>query len=331
MDKSLRVVQMGLGPIGAGVTKYLIEKSNIEIVGAVDSDPSKCGKDLGLVTGLSHRGIIVSDDLGSTLENKKVDALVLTTTSSLMRIYDQLKVILPFGVNVISSCEELSYPWSNFQIAEKIDILAKNNNVSVLGTGVNPGYLMDYLPLVLSGVCQSVDKITVERFQDAQYRRLPFQQKIGANLTLEEFDSRVKAGNLKHVGLSQSINMISAFLGWKIDKIDEFISPIVATHSVEFENGIIGPGKVLGVQQIGLGIVNGESKINMIFRATVDEAEPRDRIIIDGNPPIDILIKNGVNGDIATCAILVNSIPNLVQAKPGLKTMLDITPPHYYL
>jgi 4-hydroxy-tetrahydrodipicolinate reductase len=237
---------------------------------------------------------------------------------------------LPFGVNVISSCEELSYPWLNPQIAEKIDILAKDNKVSVLGTGINPGYLMDYIPLILSGVCEDVSKVTVERIQDAKYRRLPFQQKIGANTTVEEFNIRVNTGKLKHIGLSQSINMIASFLGWKIDRIDEVISPIVATHKVEFENGLIEPGKVLGVQQIGVGIVNGEDKINMIFRATIDEPEPRDRIIIDGSPPIDMLIKNGVNGDVATCAILVNSIPNLIQSTPGLKTMLDINPPHYH-
>ncbi|MEO1784991.1 hypothetical protein V4762_07940 [Thermodesulfobium sp. 4217-1] len=331
MDKKLKVVQMGLGPIGTGVTKYLMERSNIEIVGAIDSDKSKLGKDLGLIAGLSPTGIMVSDDLNSTLGNEKVDALILTTTSSLIGIYDQLKTILPFGVNVISSCEELSYPWSNSNIAEKINSLAKDNKVSVLGTGVNPGYLMDYLPMVLSGVCENVTKFTVERIQDAKYRRLPFQLKIGANTTIEEFDSKVKAGKLKHVGLSQSINMIASFLGWEIDRIDEVISPIVATHRVEFDNGIIEPGKVLGVQQIGLGIAKGEDKINMIFRATIDECEPRDRIIIDGNPPIDMLIKNGVNGDIATCAILVNSIPNLIQATPGLKTMLDINPPHYHL
>jgi 4-hydroxy-tetrahydrodipicolinate reductase len=331
MDKIFKVVQMGLGPIGTGVTKYLIEKSNIEIVGAIDSDLSKCGKDLGSIAGLSTTGITISDDLDRTLKNNKVDALILTTTSSLIGIYDQLSSILPFGVNVISSCEELSYPWSNPQIAEKIDILAKNNEVSVLGTGVNPGYLMDYLPMVLSGVCEDVKKITVERIQDAKYRRLPFQLKIGANTTVDEFNIRVKAGKLKHVGLSQSINMIASFLGWKIDRIDEVISPIVAVHKIKLENSIIEPGKVLGVQQIGLGIVNGEDKINMIFRATIDDPEPRDRIIIDGSPPIDMLIKNGVNGDIATCAILVNSIPNLIQSTPGLKTMLDINPPHYHL
>ncbi len=331
MDKKFKVVQMGLGPIGTGVTKYLIEKSNIEIVGAIDCDKSKRGKDLGSIAGLSPIGIMVSDDLNSTLENKKVDALILTTTSSLIGIYDQLTTILPFGVNVISSCEELSYPWSNSNIAEKIDSLAKDNKVSVLATGVNPGYLMDYLPMVLSGVCENVKKFTVERIQDAKYRRLPFQLKIGANTTIEEFGSKVKAGKLKHVGLSQSINMIASFLGWEIDRIDEVISPIVATHRVEYDNGIIEPGKVLGVQQIGLGIVKGEDKINMIFRATIDELEPRDRIIIDGNPPIDMSIKNGVNGDIATCAILVNSITNLIQSTPGLKTMLDIKPPHYHL
>jgi 2,4-diaminopentanoate dehydrogenase len=331
MGKKVKVVQMGLGPIGNKVTQFLAERANIQIVGAIDTDPAKAGQDIGTLAGLSPLGVKVTADMNQVLGKGEVDVVMLTTTSSLVKTYDQLVQLLPYGVNVVSSCEELSYPWlADTELSTKIDQLAKANNVAVLGTGVNPGFLMDFLPVVMTGVCRNVRKVLVERIQDATFRRVPFQKKIGAGLTVQGFHDKVKEGTLRHVGLTESIQMIASKLGWKLDSTEDIISPIIAERQIKTESMVIEAGNVLGVQQIGRGIVAGEELITLVFRAAIAEPEVRDRIVIEGTPSIDSSIKGGVNGDVATCAILVNAIPAIVNARPGLRTMVDIEPPHCF-
>ena len=325
--KKIKVVQMGLGPIGNKATLYLAERENLQIVGAVDADPAKVGKDVGVLAGLAPLGVAVKPDIAQALAGQSADVVLLTTSSALTRIADQLKQVLPFGVHVVSSCEELSYPWqTNPALAGEIDELAKKHGVSVLSTGVNPGFLMDFLPIAMTGVCKSVRQVTVERIQDATFRRIPFQKKIGAGLTQAEFQAKVEQGVLRHVGLTESVQMIASRLGWRLDSTSDEITPVVAETDVPLGDGVIEAGKVLGVRQIGRGIVNGREAITLFFRAAIGEPESRDRIIIDGEPSIDSCIKGGVNGDVATCAILVNAIPAVMKARPGLRTIADIEP-----
>ena len=327
MQEKIKVVQMGLGPIGNKATLYLAERENLQIVGAVDADPAKVGKDVGVLAGLAPLGVAVKPDIAQALAGQSADVVLLTTSSALTRIADQLKQVLPFGVHVVSSCEELSYPWqTNPAVAGEIDELAKKHGVSVLATGVNPGFLMDFLPIAMTGVCKSVRQVTVERIQDATFRRIPFQKKIGAGLTQAEFQAKVEQGVLRHVGLTESVQMIASRLGWRLDSTSDEITPVVAETDVPLGDGVIEAGKVLGVRQIGRGIVNGREAITLFFRAAIGEPESRDRIIIDGEPSIDSCIKGGVNGDVATCAILVNAIPVVMKARPGLRTMADIEP-----
>ena len=327
-QKKINVVQYGLGPIGLLITKYLLERKIFKIVGAIDIDPQKVGKDLGTVAGLNKKlGVKISSDADKVLKNSRADIVVLTTTSSLKKIKPQLMQIISHGKNVVSTCEELVYPWlTNPKIAKEIDSTAKRKNVSVLSTGINPGFLMDFLPMALSAVCKDVKKITVERIQNAKYRRIPFQKKIGAGLTTDQFNQKVKDGTLRHVGLTESVHLIASKLGWKLDKTQDIIGPVVAMKNVSTGKIKIGKGNALGVQQTGLGIKNGEEKIKLLFRATIGEKSPRDRIIVDSVPPIDMTIKNGVNGDVATCAITINAIPVVLRANPGLRTMADIEP-----
>ena len=327
MQEKIKVVQMGLGPIGNKATLYLAERANLQIVGAVDADPAKVGQDVGVLAGLAPLGVVVKPDIAQALAGKAADVVLLTTSSALTRIADQLKQVLPFGVHVVSSCEELSYPWqTNPALAGEIDELAKKHGVSVLSTGVNPGFLMDFLPIAITGVCKSVRQVTVERIQDATFRRIPFQKKIGAGLTQAEFQAKVEQGVLRHVGLTESVQMIASRLGWRLDSTSDEIAPVVAAKDVPLGDGVIEAGKVLGVRQIGRGIVNGREAITLFFRAAIGEPESRDRIVIDGEPSIDTCIKGGVNGDVATCAILVNAIPVVMKARPGLRTMADIEP-----
>jgi 2,4-diaminopentanoate dehydrogenase len=195
---------------------------------------------------------------------------------------------------------------------------------------VNPGFLMDFLPLVMTGVCRDVQKVTVERIQDAQYRRLPFQKKIGAGLTEREFEERVKAGNLRHVGLTESMHLLASGLGWKLDRTEDIIEPVIASQKVATANLTIEPNKALGVNQVGRGYIGDKELITLVFRATIGEPKPRDRVFIQGTPSIDMAIEEGVNGDTATCAIIVNAIPVVIQAPAGLRTMADINPISFF-
>jgi len=331
MEK-IKVVICGVGPIGARIAEFIKDRSSLEITGAIDIAPDKAGRDLGeFIAAGKKTGVLIEKSAEKVLSRKKVDVLVLTTMSSLAKIKDPLLEILSYGVNVVSTCEELSYPWITAPAtAREIDDAAKKNGVSVLSTGINPGFLMDFLPLVMTGVCRDIEKITVERIQNAANRRIPFQQKVGIGITVEEFHKRVAAGTLRHVGLTESIHMISARMGWKIDKTSDTIEPVIADEDITVNGKLIKKGLVLGVKQTGLGISNGRELVTLRFKAAAGVSDSYDRIIIKGIPEIDSTIKNGVNGDIATCAIITNAIPVVLRAAPGLRTMADIEPVTFF-
>ncbi|HYA02442.1 MAG TPA: dihydrodipicolinate reductase [Syntrophobacteria bacterium] len=326
MAKKIRVMQFGVGPIGIKTVQYVADKAGFEIVGAVDADPEKIGQDLGELAGLAKPlGVRVSGNSREVLSELDADVVVLTTTSSLERIQPQVVEIVSRGKNVVSSCEELMYPWlTQPEIAGEIDKAAKKHKVSVLSTGVNPGFLMDFFPLVMTGVCREIRRITVERIQDAQFRRLPFQRKIGAGLSLEEFQEKANQGVLRHVGLVESMHLLASGVGWNLDKTEDILTPVIATQKVTTPEITIQPGRAVGVQQVGCGYMDGDEVITLIFRAALGEPNPRDRIVIEGVPDIELTIKDGIHGDIATCAIMVNAIPAVIKAPPGLRTMADV-------
>lgn len=319
------IVQVGLGPLGQKIVRFALERGTVNIIGAVDPAPDKVGKDLGELCGVEKLGINVSGDLASALDGKKADAAVLSTVSSLSKIEPQIAELAGRGLNVVSTCEELSFPWwTGPEIAGRIDEVCKCNGVACLGTGVNPGYLMDFLPATLTAVCQRVDRIMVSRIQDASKRRIPFQQKIGAGLTPDQFNEKVKSGTLRHVGLTESMHMIAHRMGWALDKTTESLEPVIAETEIGSGYTPIKPGMARGVQQIGIGFMKGKEVISLIFRAGVGEPESYDKVEIFGEPNIESTIPGGVNGDIATCAITINALRSIVEAKPGLRTMVDI-------
>ncbi|HXW05760.1 MAG TPA: hypothetical protein VD833_11045, partial [Vicinamibacterales bacterium] len=200
----IRVVHFGLGPIGVGVVRQVAERKGLKIVGAVDIDPAKAGRDLGEVAGLERPlRVRVSSDARKAIKSAKPDVVVLCTNSSLKGVLPQVEAILELRVPIVSTTEELAYPTrANMRYARAIHQMATKAKVAVLGTGVNPGFVMDALPLMLTGVCERVDALRVDRIQDARVRRLPFQQKIGAGLTREQFQRKVDDGSVRHVGLT---------------------------------------------------------------------------------------------------------------------------------
>jgi 4-hydroxy-tetrahydrodipicolinate reductase len=188
---------------------------------------------------------------------------------------------------------------------------------------------MDFLPMALSAICQRVDRITVSRVQDASIRRIPFQEKIGAGLTLEEFREKEKAGVLRHIGLTESIHMIADRLGWALDETTETLQPVIARRRLTTGYAPIERGMASGVEQIGRGFSGGKEVVTLEFRAAIGEPESFDRIEVSGEPTFVSSITGGINGDVATCAITINALFSIVRCAPGLKTMIDVPVPAF--
>lgn len=329
MVEPLRFVHIGLGPMGANLCKLALQKPGITLVGAVER--VNLGKDVGEVIGLGQKvGVALTDDLATALAAKPAVALH-STLSSLVKVKDQFAALIKAGVNIVSTCEELAFPWETQpDIAAELDALAKRHGVSLLGTGVNPGFCMDTFPLLMTGVCQRVEKIRVERIQDASSRRLPFQKKIGAGCTPEEFAALIASGQLRHVGLRESTDMLAAAMGWKLTDYRETIAPILAEAETASPFLVVKAGQAAGVEQIAVGAVQGTERIRMEFRAYLGAPESHDSVHITGLPDLEATVKPGIQGDIATAAMCVNALPRVVRAAPGLLTMLDVPPLHPY-
>ena len=328
----IRVLHVGLGPIGAGVVRQVAGRKGFRIVGAVDIDPAKIGRDLGEVAGVGRAlKVKVSDDPRKAIKAAKPDVVLLCTSSSMKTVLPQIEVILKSRVPIVSTTEELSYPTrANLRYARIVHGLAKKARVAVLGTGVNPGFVMDALPIMLTGVCERVDAIRVDRIQDARVRRLPFQQKIGAGLTREQFQKKVDDGSVRHVGLTESVSMIADALGWKLDRITDEIHPKIATATVASEFLAVDAGYVCGIVQDGVGYRGDEAAITLHMEAYLGAPESYDSVEIAGSPAITSKIAGGVHGDVATASIVVNSIPKVLEVAPGLHTMRDMPLPSFF-
>jgi hypothetical protein len=315
MADQYRTIHYGLGPIGLAILKLAAGKERIRPLAAVDIAPEIAGRDAGEVAGMERSlGIIISADAGAALASD-ADVVIHCTGSYLDAVQPQLLAAVRAGKNVVSTCEELSYPWDRHpQLAADLDREAKAHGVTVLGTGVNPGFVMDTLALALSAVCQEVSHVTAVRVVDVSKRRIQLQRKVGAGLPLDEFQRRVAARTLRHVGLEESARLIAAGLGWKLDRAEETIEPVVAADGAN----------AAGVHQTARAWMDGREVLLLDLVMEMGTGDPRDEIIIDGRPPIDVIVRGGVQGDLATAAIAVNAIPVVVGARPGLLTMAEL-------
>jgi 4-hydroxy-tetrahydrodipicolinate reductase len=326
-----RVIVIGLGPIGSAVARQLLARAHFRLVAAVDIDPAKAGRDLGDVLGSGRRiGIKVQADVARAIRKARPQVAVLCTSSSLKGLWSQLQAVLRLGIPVVSTTEELSYPWySNRPLARRIDAAAKKAKVAVVGTGVNPGFAMDALPITLTAICERVESVRVDRIQDARIRRLPFQQKIGSGLTPRQFAENVKKLKVRHVGLTESVAMIADSLGWKLDRVTDKIRPKIARTAVASQFLEVPAGRVCGLIQDGVGYVDGEPRIVLHMKAYLGAPETYDRVRIEGSPRLDVRAAGGFHGDVATASITVNTIPALLGAAPGLQTMRSLALPSF--
>jgi 2,4-diaminopentanoate dehydrogenase len=324
LPKKIRVVQFGVGPIGASIARLMRQKDGLEIVGAVDKDPAKVGRDLGEIAGDSAWEVKILPEISAALE-KPVDVVVHTTSSCLTDVMEELLACLAAGCCVVSTCEELAFPFRKHpQLSAKLDSAAKDEGVALVGTGVNPGFVMDKLVLTLSAVAQRVDWLRATRIVDASKRRLPLQKKIGAGMTPEQFRMEVAAGKIKHHGLPESIAMVADGLGFSLDDISETIEPIIAEETVKTEFLEVAPGQAAGVHQIARGNLGGQERVLMELRMYVGAKEPSDSVELRGSPNLTLTIPGGTHGDLATAAIAVNTIPAILAAPAGLRTVREL-------
>ena len=327
MKKKIRAIQYGVGPIGASIVKLMREKQAIEIIGAIDMDPAKAGRDLGEVVGAQDApwGVSVYADAKEALDLNP-DVVMHTTSSSLPKVMDQLLACLEAQSCVVSTCEELSYPFRTYpELAAKLDAAAKEWGVALVGTGVNPGFVMDKLVITLAAVSQRIEHAKALRIVDASKRRLPLQKKIGAGMSVEEFRAQVSAGVIKHVGLPESVAMVADSLSLPVETIAETIEPKVATERVQTEYLTVEPGQAAGVHQIARGTSkDGKELVYLELQMYVGAKDPADTITLTGHPNISLMIPGGSHGDIATASVAVNSIPVILDSPAGLRTSRDL-------
>jgi len=326
----MRVMQIGLGPIGCAVSRLLIRKPGWHIVAAVDADPAKQGRDLGEIAGLEQRlGVTVTSDF-ATLQRSDIDVAFLTTVSTFPEVLPTLSTLIQHGIDVVSSTEELFYPYYRYaEQALTLDELAKQHGVSVLGTGINPGFVMDTLVLVLTGACQHVNRIAVTRVANASGARPSLQRKLGLGLTQANFVEYAAQGRVGIVGLIDSLAFLAHVLQWHIDDFKERLVPVLADKPVRFAQGQVEPGQVGGVRSVVKGISHGKEVISFDLRMYLEAEGVRDTIYIEGTPTLEMTIKSTNMGDVAAAGLLVNMSPLVHQARPGLLTMVDLPLPHW--
>ena len=320
-----RIALVGLGPIGIEVGKALVGRPNIEMLGAADPAADKSGRKLSeLVPGAAPVPVDATARAlydRSARSRSRSDVVVLCTGSRLSAVVDTIEEAISARMHVVSTCEELAYPeLKNAALARRIDQTAQKHGVAVLGTGVNPGLVMDRLALAAAGACVRVERVKVTRVVDAAKRRGPLRAKVGAGLTRKEFDAGVASKKLGHVGLSESAAMIALGLGLPIHEITETIEPVLATE----ETDGIEAGRVLGLHQIALVQSGDEPRVVLDLTMAVGVTNPSDTIEISGDPPVHLVVNGGFHGDRATVGCVVNAIPFIVNAPPGLHKVVTL-------
>jgi 4-hydroxy-tetrahydrodipicolinate reductase len=325
---SVRFLQIGLGPLGCRLASDVVRRGLGEIVAAIDVDEDLCGRPLRKLAPETESDLPIAATLDDAAAG---DVALVATVSQLDRCAPLLHDLLTRGLAVISTCEELSWPTLRHpKIASALDETARSHGGRLLGTGINPGFLMDVFPLMATAVCTEVRSLTVTRIQDAENRRLPFQRKVGATLDEATFRDAVAEGRLGHVGLPESLHLLAHTMGLELEHWEERTEPVLAERELDSGLGAIAAGHVAGLAQEAHGTTSDDTVLRLEFRAAVGERESYDRVRIEGVPPVDLLWKGGVPGDVSTAAVLLNAVRPLLAAPPGLHTMASIAPARWH-
>ena len=327
---NIRVAVWGFGAMGGGIAKVLLEKKGVEITGVCDIHPARVGKSIFELLGVERgerRDVTVCDDINKVAARGAADICVIATDSFTKKVFPKIKLVVENGINVICTAEEMSYPKANQpELAEEMDRLARANGVSILGTGINPGLMMDLLAVCLSGCMTDVQSVQCRRVNSLSPFGPAVMEEQGVGLSIKAFEQGVEDGSL-----AESVGMIAEALGWKVDKFEQQMKPIVTTVDRKSPYGFAKAGDVAGVNMTGQGYVNGELKIDMIHPQQIEPemegTHTGDYIVLKGTPNVSMAINPEVDGGIGTIAMMVNMIPHVINARPGLKTMLDLPVP----
>jgi len=324
-------VHLGLGEIGKRTIEVLLaQQPAVKLVGVVDVNPALVGRPLPRVMAertVNVPALKIAGTLGEALRKARADAATMTTGSRTIDVRGTVEELIAAGIHVVSTCEELAFPHLRAAgIAAELDRKARRAGVVVLGTGVNPGFAMDAFALACTAPCRLVRSIRVVRSLDARKRREQLQKKVGAGMAVAEVRALIRRHAIGHVGLGESVAMIAAGLGWKLDAIQEHFAPVVAKSPVSSAYFSIKTGQVRGMRMTAAGIVGGRKKIELDLTMALG-AETFDEVRIDaggGDPPLVVRTTTGFHGDTSTVAILVNCVRALAGLEPGVRTMLDL-------
>lgn len=327
--KRVKVAQFGLGPIGLAALRLAAEQPWIEIVGAIDNDPAKAGRSLAEFTQLgSLDGLAVSPTLEEVFRDTQPDVILHTATSRARATLEQMRPALEFGVSVASTCEELIFPALKVpDLFEEYHALCRHTGARVVATGVNPGFVMDVLPICLTGVCRAVEHLRVERVVDAATRRQPLQAKIGSGQEAAAFEEKLRTGEAGHAGLRESLALVAHAMGWGLDQITEMREGILAKRNIQTEFFSVSAGQVCGIHQLAIGTMGGKEKISLELSMYLNAPAPHDLIVVTGQPNLRVAVEGGVAGDEATVAALINVVPRLLAAPAGLRLLTELALP----
>ncbi|MHA2140021.1 MAG: NAD(P)H-dependent amine dehydrogenase family protein [Candidatus Thorarchaeota archaeon] len=333
MSKPFRVMQIGFGAIGKPIADAVVGRGNLDLVSVVDLEPSMSGKHVAdYLSQSSGASAKIYSTIDAAFEDVSgpIDVALVLTTSSLEGVKPTIVRCLEAGMHVVSICEELLYPYARYpKLSDEIDRIARGVGKSVLGTGINPGYLMDVLPIVLTAPCQSVVRIHVTRVIDSARRRASFQKKVGTSMSVDEFNNAIASGAITgHVGLVESMRLIDDALSLNLDHFEEFPpEAVIAEEEIETSFAKVEVGDVLGLKSRSVGNRNDQTIITLDFIAHAGASPEYDEVKIEGYPNLTSRIEGGVMGDYGTASMAVNMIPIVVQAAPGLYTMKDLPVP----
>lgn len=332
-EKKVKVVIWGLGAMGSGMARMILKKQGFKICGVCDNNPNYVGKGLGEVLNINHKGTIIQENIEDVVGYNSCDVVLLATDSYTKSAFPKIKWLLEHKVNVISTAEEMAFPYANNpDLALQLDEIAKANGVSVLGTGVNPGMMMDLLVLCLTGVVEDVQHINVARINSLSPFGKTVMDEQGVGLTISEYNKKNEKGEIAgHVGFKESMGMISKGLGIELSHFQQSMKPIITEVDRKSPFGFAAKGNVAGVNMSAVGEVNNKPFITMSHPQQIEPqlggVETGDYIKITGNPNISMSINPEVDGGIGTIAICVNMIPHIINTSPGLKTMIDLPVP----
>ena len=331
---NIQIAIWGFGAMGAGMANMLYKKTGVDIAAVCDLHHDRVYKSVGEILGIDRwTDVIVKSDIEKALDGKKIDLCLLATDSYTKGAYPKVKLIMEKGINVITTAEEMAYPKAQEpQLTQELDVIAKTNGVTVLGTGINPGLIMDLLVVCLTGCMEEVTHIEAKRVNSLSPFGVTVMEEQGVGITKEEFNKRVAQDKLAgHVGFNESINMIADAIGWKVDRFEQQMKPILTTIDRKSPYGFAAAGNLAGINMTGQGYVDGELKIDMIHPQQIEPemegTHTGDYIALEGNPPVNMKITPEVDGGIGTIAMCVNMIPHVINAKAGLKTMIDLPVP----